>query len=45
VVVFSIEAAMLLASLFILGRIDVAVFRKGANALGPIERAAVANEA
>ncbi len=45
VVVFAIEALMLLVSLFLLGRIDVGVFHRQAEAMSPIERAALVNEA
>jgi BCD family chlorophyll transporter-like MFS transporter len=44
-VVFAVEAAMLLVSLFLLGRIDVSLFRQKAGHLSPVERAAMANEA
>jgi BCD family chlorophyll transporter-like MFS transporter len=45
IVVFGIEAAMLLVSLFMLGRINVSLFQAKAEMLSPVERAAVANEA
>jgi BCD family chlorophyll transporter-like MFS transporter len=45
IVVFAIEAAMLLVSLFLLGRINVGVFHQQAESLSPAERAALANEA
>jgi BCD family chlorophyll transporter-like MFS transporter len=44
-VVFGIEAGMLLVSLVLLGRIDVSVFHKNADSLSTVERSAVANEA
>lgn len=44
-VVFAIEAAMLLVSLFLLRRIDVAEFRRRVEQPSLIERVAVANEA
>ena len=36
--VFTVEAAMLLAAVFLLGRIDVAAFRRRAEELSPVER-------
>ena len=45
IVVFTIEALMLLISLYMLSRIDVSAFRKDAEKVGLVERAALANEA
>jgi MFS transporter, BCD family, chlorophyll transporter len=45
IVVFSIEGLMILVSLFMLSRIDVSAFRKNAEKLDLVERAAIANEA
>jgi MFS transporter, BCD family, chlorophyll transporter len=45
IVVFSIEGLMILASLFMLSRIDVSAFRRNAEKLDLVERAALANEA
>jgi MFS transporter, BCD family, chlorophyll transporter len=45
IVVFSIEALMLMVSLFMLNRIDVSAFRKDADQLSVVERVALANEA
>jgi MFS transporter, BCD family, chlorophyll transporter len=45
IVVFSIEAIMLLVSLLMLSRIDVSSFRKAASMMGVVERTALANEA
>lgn len=44
-VVFTIEAVMLLVSLFMLAGINVTAFKKDAENVGVIERAAMANEA
>jgi BCD family chlorophyll transporter-like MFS transporter len=44
-VVFAIEAVMLVISLVLLGRIDVGLFRQEASSLSVVERAAIANEA
>jgi BCD family chlorophyll transporter-like MFS transporter len=44
VVVFILEAAMLLASLALLGSIDVGLFRRGAVGASLVERAAIASE-
>jgi MFS transporter, BCD family, chlorophyll transporter len=43
-VVFSIEAAMLFISLLMLSKINVAAFRKDADQMDLVERAAIANE-
>ncbi len=45
VAVFTIEAAMLLLSLFVLRRIDISAFRRQAEAPSMVERAALASEA
>lgn len=45
IVVFSIEALMVMSSLLMLNRIDVRAFRKHADQLGVVERVAIANEA
>jgi MFS transporter, BCD family, chlorophyll transporter len=45
IVVFSLEGLMILVSLFMLSRIDVSAFRKNAEKLDLVERAAIANEA
>lgn len=45
VVVFSVEALCLLFSLWMLGRIDVVAFRRQADELSMLERAALASEA
>jgi MFS transporter, BCD family, chlorophyll transporter len=44
-IVFSIEAAMLLISLIMLSQINVSAFKKDAEKIGVVERAALANEA
>jgi MFS transporter, BCD family, chlorophyll transporter len=44
-VVFSIEALMLVASLMMLARIDVTAFKKDATHMSVVERTALANEA
>lgn len=43
--VFAIQAGMLVISLFLLRRIDVGLFRQEASSLSVVERAAIANEA
>jgi MFS transporter, BCD family, chlorophyll transporter len=45
VVVFSIEALLLLISLWMLGRINVGIFRQRAEQMGVLERAALVNDA
>jgi MFS transporter, BCD family, chlorophyll transporter len=45
VVVFSIEGLLLLISLWMLGRINVGIFRQRAEQMGVLERAALANDA
>jgi MFS transporter, BCD family, chlorophyll transporter len=45
IVVFSIEALMILVSLIMLSRIDVSAFRKDASRMSLVERSALANEA
>jgi BCD family chlorophyll transporter-like MFS transporter len=45
IVVFGIEAGMLLVSLFLLGRINVSLFQAKAETLSPVERATVVHEA
>jgi MFS transporter, BCD family, chlorophyll transporter len=45
IVVFSIEALMILVSLIMLSRIDVSAFRKDAARMSMVERTAMANEA
>jgi BCD family chlorophyll transporter-like MFS transporter len=45
VVVFSIEALLLLVSLWLLGRIHVGIFRQNAEQMGVLERAALVNDA
>lgn len=44
-VVFALQAGMLVISLFLLGRIDVGLFRQEASSLSVVERAAIASEA
>ncbi len=45
VLVFGVEALMLLVSLWMLGRIDVGLFKQRAEQMGVIERAAVVTDA
>ncbi len=45
VVVFILEAMMVLCSLFILRKVDVRLFQRQASSMSLVERAAVANEA
>jgi hypothetical protein len=45
IIVFVIEALMILTSLFMLSRIDVSAFKRRASDIGLVERAALANEA
>ena len=44
IVVFAIQAGMLVVSLVLLGRIDVSLFRQEASSLSVVERAAIATE-
>jgi hypothetical protein len=45
IIVFLLEALMLLVSLLLLSRIDVALFQRKAGAMPVIERASVAGDA